>query len=74
MNPDRKNPEGSDEQQPIILVVDDDTTNLAIMTDSLEECNYRILVAEDGESGVKGCLCTAGFDSAGYHDAGDQRL
>ena len=42
-----------DEQESVVLVIDDDPNNLAIMTDFLEEFNFTILAAEDGESGVK---------------------
>ena len=39
--------------EPSILIIDDDPNNLAIMTDFLEAFSFTILVAEDGESGVK---------------------
>src|SRR6185369_4616017 len=39
-------------KEPVILVIDDDPNNMAIVTDYLSEGNYTILVAEDGESGV----------------------
>ena len=42
-----------DEQESVVLVIDDDPNNLAIMTELLEEFNFTILAAEDGESGVK---------------------
>jgi|GEM_PF-1063753 len=38
--------------KPVILVVDDDPTNLAVVRDSLHDCSYTILLAEDGESAV----------------------
>lgn len=37
---------------PIILIIDDDPNNMAIVTDYLSECDYTVLVAEDGESGI----------------------
>lgn len=39
--------------KPVILVVDDDPTNLAVIRDCLVEFDYTILVAEDGESAVQ---------------------
>jgi len=36
-----------------ILIIDDDPNNLAIVTGFLEEYNFTILVAEDGESGLE---------------------
>jgi DNA-binding response OmpR family regulator len=36
----------------VILTVDDDPNNLAVVMDCLTECNYTILVAEDGESAI----------------------
>ena len=41
---------------PAILVIDDDTNNLAIVSDLLEEYRYSIYVAEDGESGISRAL------------------
>ena len=41
------------EQESVVLIIDDDPNNLAIMTDFLEEFHFTILAAEDGESGVK---------------------
>ena len=41
------------EQEPVVLIIDDDPRNLAIMTEFLQEFNFTILAAEDGESGVK---------------------
>ncbi len=43
----------TDVRKPVILTVDDDPNNLAVVRDSLAECNYTILVAEDGESALK---------------------
>jgi len=43
-------------KEPVVLIIDDDPQNLAIMTDLLETIEVTVLVAEDGESGVKrGC-------------------
>ena len=44
------------EREPVVLIIDDDPNNLAIMTGLLEEVNCTILAAEDGESGVKRAL------------------
>ncbi|HBG04256.1 MAG: hypothetical protein A2075_13695 [Geobacteraceae bacterium GWC2_58_44] len=41
------------ENEPVVLIIDDDPNNLAIMTDLLEEVNFTVLAAEDGDSGVK---------------------
>lgn len=43
----------SAEKEPVVLVIDDDPNNLAIMTDLLAECNFVVIAAEDGETGVK---------------------
>jgi len=43
----------SDGRTPVILVVDDDPSNLAVVRDCLVEFNYTVLVAEDGESAVQ---------------------
>ncbi len=40
-------------RQPVVLVVDDDPSNLAVVRDCLVEFNYTVLVAEDGESAVQ---------------------
>jgi PAS domain S-box-containing protein len=37
---------------PVILVVDDDANNLAIVSEYLKERDYTILIAEDGASGL----------------------
>ena len=37
---------------PLVLVIDDNTTNLALARATLEEDGYRVLVATDAESGV----------------------
>lgn len=41
-----------DGRKPVILAVDDDANNLAVVRDSLTGFNYTVLVAEDGESAV----------------------
>lgn len=40
-------------RKSVILVVDDDSNNLAVVRDCLVAFDYTILVAEDGESAVK---------------------
>lgn len=40
-------------RKPVILVVDDDANNLAVVRDCLVEFGYTILVAEDGESAIQ---------------------
>lgn len=44
---------GPEPRVPVILVVDDDPNNLAIVSDYLKDGNFTILVAEDGASGLK---------------------
>lgn len=44
--------------EPAILIIDDDTNNLAIVSALLEEYSYNIYVAEDGESGISRALLT----------------
>lgn len=41
------------ERKSVILVVDDDANNLAVVRDCLVEFGYTILVAEDGESAIQ---------------------
>ncbi len=41
-----------DGRKPVILAVDDDANNLAVVRDCLTGFNYTVLVAEDGESAV----------------------
>lgn len=41
-----------DNPKQVILAVDDDQYNLSVVRDCLQECNYTVLVAEDGESAV----------------------
>ena len=45
------NPVGND--KPLILVVDDTASNLALLLDLLSESGYRVAVAEDGESALE---------------------
>ena len=52
MIPNKYNPNKSRGQKPIILTVDDDPNNLAVVRDCLVEFNYTILASEDGESAV----------------------
>ncbi|OGU13412.1 MAG: hypothetical protein A2076_17340 [Geobacteraceae bacterium GWC2_53_11] len=40
------------ERKPVILTVDDDANNLAVVRDCLSGFNYTVLVAEDGESAI----------------------
>lgn len=39
-------------RKPVILAVDDDANNLAVLCDCLTRFNYTVLVAEDGECAV----------------------
>ncbi|MBJ6725013.1 ATP-binding response regulator [Geomesophilobacter sediminis] len=39
-------------REPVVLVIDDDPNNLAIITNLLEELHFTVLAAEDGESGL----------------------
>lgn len=41
------------ELKSIILIVDDNSTNLGVAVDYLEESGFVVLVAQDGESGLK---------------------
>ncbi|HJV67308.1 MAG TPA: response regulator [Geomonas sp.] len=43
----------SPERPPVVLVIDDDPHNLAIMSYFLQGYHYTVLAAEDGESGVQ---------------------
>jgi PAS domain S-box-containing protein len=52
MSHDGRTGTGGDSRKPVILVVDDDANNLAVVRDCLLECDYTILVAEDGESAI----------------------
>ncbi|TWJ13661.1 response regulator [Geobacter argillaceus] len=42
-----------DVRRPTILIIDDDPNNLAILAGCLENGDFTILVAEDGESGLE---------------------
>jgi len=53
MNTDQQHPAGFDLPVQVILIIDDDHDNLDIVSEYLEACHYSILVAEDGESGLK---------------------
>ncbi|WP_413165095.1 response regulator [Capilliphycus salinus ALCB114379] len=39
--------------QELILIVDDNPTNIKVLSDFLRECGYKILIAKDGESCLK---------------------
>lgn len=41
------------ETQPIILLVDDNPTNLGVLFESLNDSGFQLLVAEDGESALE---------------------
>jgi len=56
MNSDEQDSAGSKRHEPAILIIDDDSNNLAIVSAVLEEYRYRIFVAEDGESGISRAL------------------
>ena len=43
----------TDEKKGAILVVDDDPANLGLLFDYLKRADYRVLVAEDGQSALK---------------------
>ena len=53
MNTDQQNPAGIDLSGHVILIIDDDPNSLDILSGYLEECHSSILIAEDGESGLK---------------------
>ena len=52
MSPENLNPARSSGHKPVILVVDDDANNLAVIRDCLTGFNYTVLIAEDGECAV----------------------
>src|SRR5664279_526456 len=52
MMPDMHKPAITDLKKPVILAVDDDPNNLAVLRDCLVDMDYGFLVAEDGESAV----------------------
>ena len=43
----------ADESKPVILVVDDNVTNLSLFFDFLQAGGYQVLVAEDGKSALE---------------------
>jgi two-component system, NtrC family, sensor kinase len=47
------NPAEFNLQDHTILVVDDNPTNLGVIVNYLEDCGFRLLVARDGETGLK---------------------
>jgi PAS domain S-box-containing protein len=49
---DMKGRSENSQKKASVLIIDDDANNLAIMTQFLEEFNFTILAAEDGETGV----------------------
>ena len=53
MSADMLTPVESCDRKPVILTVDDDPVNLSVVRDCLVECDYTILVAEDGESAIQ---------------------
>ncbi|MDD2852391.1 MAG: response regulator [Desulfuromonadaceae bacterium] len=52
MNSGKLNVLHIDGRKPVILAVDDDVNNLAVVRDCLTGFNYTVLMAEDGESAV----------------------
>lgn len=42
-----------DDRAATILAVDDNPTNLSVISDHLKQCGYRVLVARDGESALE---------------------
>jgi len=48
MNESRELFPGADSRQETILIVDDDPSNLAVVTEYLQESEFEVLVAEDG--------------------------
>src|SRR4028118_1618318 len=40
-------------QQDLILIVDDDATNLKVLFRFLKESGFKVLVAQDGESAIE---------------------
>jgi diguanylate cyclase (GGDEF)-like protein len=45
--------ENSDRQQPTILIIDDNLTNLRVAVNYLQESGFTVLVAQDGNSGLE---------------------
>jgi signal transduction histidine kinase len=52
MTSDMQNTPRPDERKPVILIVDDEANNLAVVRDCLSGYNYTVLMAEDGESAI----------------------
>jgi len=52
MSPEYQNASHFGGRKPVILAVDDDANNLAVIRDCLTGYNYTVLVAEDGECAV----------------------
>jgi two-component sensor histidine kinase/CheY-like chemotaxis protein len=42
-----------EKQETVILIVDDDPVNLSVLNDYLNKKNYKVLVAEDGETALE---------------------
>ena len=57
------------QDMPRILIIDDNATNLSVLTEYLESSDFQIMVARNGAAGIDKARPT-GFDSAGYSDAG----
>src|SRR5512136_1008178 len=53
MTNNKQDPGGFDLSGHVILIIDDDPNSLDILSRYLEECHFSILIAEDGESGLK---------------------
>lgn len=53
MENDQQNQAGNNLPDHVILVIDDDCSCLEIVSGFLEESHFSILIAEDGESGLK---------------------
>ena len=56
MDSDEQDAAGFKQRKPAILIIDDDSNNLAIVSALLEEYSYAIYIAEDGESGISRAL------------------
>ena len=53
MNAEGKPSLTPDPQKSVILTVDDDANNLAVLHDCLDGCNFTLLTAENGESAIR---------------------
>ena len=53
MTNNKQSPGGFDLSGHVIMIIDDDTNSLDILSGYLEECHFSILIAEDGESGLE---------------------